>query len=753
MRFLIINGPNINMLGIREPQIYGKDTYEDLISFCKKVAEDKKVEVECFQSNHEGEIIDEIQKAYGVYDGIIINPAGYTHTSIAIADALKAVGIPSVEVHLSDIDSREDFRKISYVRDVCVRTVMGQGFEGYRVAIAALINHLAKLPEPYEIKDDEYRFDAFGNGRYLHGKKSGKLPAMGWNSWNAFGTGNNEELTKAMADAMVELGLSDLGYKYVVLDDGCYKPERVEGRLTNEPSRFPGGFKSLADYIHGKGLLFGMYNDVGTNLCSGAEVGTFDHEREDAQNYANWEIDYLKVDNCYYMWDDATFSDRERVRYVFTPNIRSIVVDDDRSGFEMKLSAVKDGILRGDGARKLGIEEGDCVTHIGTFDGTGPDRTPVGDESSELVFNVDAPAGGEYGLKVEYASGCEVGVGCWLQVAVDNTVYYDNCLESTATTKDFRFSQKIMLKLREGKNTIRIMNHRRQENTLFSYAAMLRELKAASDRDIVLSLCEWGKNQPQNWAYKVGDSWRILNDITFRVGYDGYAGDANWYDDYTPSITSQYNKAVIMDEFAGLDKGWNDPDMMTIGMNGLDENMNRTHMAMWCMLNAPLMLGLDLRNVKKGDVIHKIIANKDMIALNQDALGIQAKRLLCRVENDTEADSADRYSFIAKPDKEYVRARNRVDVLAKPLSDGSMAISFINISEKPCRNRIEISVHDLIKAMGEKMTDTEAWKNAEEFRIHNLWTGDVKTTESKVFGVDSLEACGNVTVRVEAVLA
>ncbi len=139
MKILIINGPNLNMLGIREPDIYGKKTYDDLVEFCKESAERLGVQVECFQSNHEGTIIDKLQEAYGVFDGIVINPGGYTHTSIAIPDAIKAVGIPCVEVHISDVASREDYRQISYVRDACKATFMGMGFEGYKRAMEELI--------------------------------------------------------------------------------------------------------------------------------------------------------------------------------------------------------------------------------------------------------------------------------------------------------------------------------------------------------------------------------------------------------------------------------------------------------------------------------------------------------------------------------------------------------------------------------------------------------------------------------------
>lgn len=135
MKILVINGPNLNMLGIREPDIYGKRDFASLERYVRDSAAELGHSVTLFQSNHEGEIVDMIQSAYGLYDGIVINPAAYTHTSVAILDALKAVGIPTVEVHLSDISSREDFRKFSFVSLVAKKTVAGLGFEGYRVAL------------------------------------------------------------------------------------------------------------------------------------------------------------------------------------------------------------------------------------------------------------------------------------------------------------------------------------------------------------------------------------------------------------------------------------------------------------------------------------------------------------------------------------------------------------------------------------------------------------------------------------------
>ena len=138
MKILVINGPNLNMLGIREPGIYGKNTFADLLALLAETAEKEGLEIEQFQSNHEGAIVDKIQESYGKVDGIVINPAAYTHTSVAILDALKSVSIPAVEVHISNVDAREAFRQISYPGMYCEKTIKGQGLDGYRQAILYL---------------------------------------------------------------------------------------------------------------------------------------------------------------------------------------------------------------------------------------------------------------------------------------------------------------------------------------------------------------------------------------------------------------------------------------------------------------------------------------------------------------------------------------------------------------------------------------------------------------------------------------
>ena len=580
----------------------------------------------------------------------------------------------------------------------------------------------------------EGRFDVFKNGEVLLGKKKSHLPAMGWNSWNAFGSGNTEALTKAMADRFIELGLDKLGYKYIVLDDGCYKESRVDGKLSNEEVKFPSGFKALGDYIHDKGLKFGMYNDIGTNLCAGAEVGTCGHEEDDARSYVSWGVDFLKVDNCYYLWDNATFSNAENARYTFAPAVKSVKLGDN------KLTLTKD-ILSPEaaeaecGTAKVRVSltgerasfENDHVTGLGTFDGTGPDASPIGLRSSELVIEYTADEDCETVLSLEYATAKKEGQGEWLQLAVDDKLYFDDFLEPTESETSFAWSKEIVIEVKKGKNLIRIMNHRRQENTLNSYARLLKGLNEAKpDHDIIYSACEWGKTQPQNWGYKVCDSWRILNDITFRVGADGNPGEGAWAGDYTCSITTQYNKAVVMDEFAGLDKGWNDPDMMVIGMNGVNMTQCRTHMVMWSMMNSPLMLGMDLRRVNKGDEIYNIITNEDLIAFNQDSLGIQAKRV---------------YSSLSKerPDQEYIRDIDRVDILCKPLSGNRFALSFINVSQSDKADKLSIKLCDLKKYLGDWIF------KADKYLVKDIFTGEVTENLSGVFEVNGLKACDNAT--------
>lgn len=595
------------------------------------------------------------------------------------------------------------------------------------------IEQLGENMRPATLNDKKDRYDAFDNGEVLRDKKKGHLPAMGWNSWNAFGSNNTEKLTRAMADKIIELGLDKLGYEYIVLDDGCYKPERVDGRLANNPERFPSGFNAISDYVHGKGLKFGMYNDIGEKLCSGAAVGTCGYETVDTKDYINWDIDFIKVDNCYYLWDNATFSNPDNAKYVYAPKIKAIRIEG--AGINQEFSAVEAKVTGTIGKKD---EDKGYVYGLGTYDGTSPEHSPIDVRSSELLFEVTVDNAGKYKCYVCYSSDKTEGAGNWLQLAVGDNLFHDDFLKETESDV-FEWSEAIDVELNAGLNTVRLMNHRRQENTLQSYATFLQGLNDAKPgHDIILSICEWGKTQPQNWGLKVGDSWRILNDITFQVGDDGNNGACKWLDEYTNSICSQYNKAVIMDEFAGLDKGWNDPDMLVIGMDGVTNTMARTHMALWCMMNSPLMLGMDLRRVEKDDEIYQIIANKQLIALNQDLLGIQAKRIYCSLAPDG-------------PDKEYVRDINRVDILAKPLADNSVALCFVNVSDIKRSDGYSVRVEDIVKYIGNKLPDCDAFAKAKEYEITDLWTGETKISDKKSFDFKDVEPTDHVIVKVKAI--
>ena len=561
------------------------------------------------------------------------------------------------------------------------------------------------MTKPTPARED-LRYESFSNKKILSCKKNGRLPVMGWNSWNAFGSGNTEELTKQMAEKLVELGLDKLGYKYVVLDDGCYVPHRVDGKLSNEPERFPSGFKALSDFLHSKGLKFGMYNDIGEKLCAGSEVGTYGYEKVYAKQYLDWGIDFIKVDNCYNIFDNATFADPDNARFTFGPNIRSVIIGDKTINAEQL-------VITGESAHL----KDSYVTFLGTLDGTGPDYSPVGTKSSEIVIEIDSDEEKTVDLKIDYATGKEEGIGAWLQISVNDQRIFDDLIPETASATDFTLSAPFAVELKSGKNIIKLMNHRRQENTLSSYAAMMEAFEEIDkDNDVILSVCEWGKTNPQNWAYKVGNSWRILNDITFAVGStEGDFGTCAWESDYTTNITTQYNKAVIMDEFAGLDKGWNDPDMMVIGMNGLVQTMNESH-------------------VSKGDEIYNIIANEDYIALNQDALGVQAKRIFTTINT-------------SDPSKDYIRDNKRIDVLVKPLSDGSIAVGFFNLDTEARVEDICISFDDI----AEKMNIPSGFLSADEYQIKDLKSKETWSTCEKRIRLSSIKGCASYLVKITPV--
>ena len=195
-----------------------------------------------------------------------------------------------------------------------------------------------------------------------------------------------------------------------------------------------------------------------------------------------------------------------------------------------------------------------------------------------------------------------------------------------------------------------------------------------------------------------------------------------------------------MDEFAGLDKGWNDPDMLVIGMDGITETMCKSHMAMWCMMNSPLMLGMDLRRVNKGDWMYNLVTNEDIIALNQDSLGIQAKRIFTTY-------------MCEDPSTEYIRDNNRVDVLAKPLDNGDIAIAFFNLKSEEHKDNISISANQIISSIGNKMSQSaaEAFRKASSYELKDLFSKEFTKHSGKDFSIDSISACDCKVYRISPV--
>jgi alpha-galactosidase len=614
---------------------------------------------------------------------------------------------------------------------------------------------------PPVIDNQKYQFTAFKNGEVLLNKSQGHLPALGFNSWHAFGSNISETKIKGIADAFVSRGLDKAGYQYLVIDDGCYPTARVDGRLTNN-SAFASGFKALGDYIHDRGLKFGMYNSVGTITCA-AQAGLYGSEDLDAQSFAEWGVDYLKIDFCAFPWDTGYQSaGGPNLQYVFAPRIRSMKVSGNGMT-EITLNAVADGIPINN---PVVSTSGNYVERLGTDPSKYPAQLYTNQSIEtpywkELHFNVTVPEDGTYDLVLNYSTGNPTRysddesasytssgsrVGRWVQIAIgpedeNEKRIFDNALPQTdfGSTQTYTYVDSPIIKadLKAGVNIVRLMNHRRQETSMYSYAALLDALnKAGVGNKINLSLCEWGQARVYEWGYKVGHSWRTSNDITYNVG----PGNANWGSGNplttVNTMMAAYNKNVILADYAGLDRGWNDPDMMVIGMGNVTEIMARTHMTIWCMMNSPIMLGFDLANDTLWEANKHIVLNADALALNQDPLGIQCKRIYSSV------------AVTADPSTEYIPNTNRIDVLAKPLANGDVAVSFCNIgSGSNGVKSATVNIADIIKYIGGKMVNASRFQNAQAYSVYNIWTKEKSVNTSGVFTA-SLPVQESLTIRI-----
>jgi hypothetical protein len=380
----------------------------------------------------------------------------------------------------------------------------------------------------------------------------------------------------------------------------------------------------------------------------------------------------------------------------------------------------------------------------------------------ELGFNVNVPADGTYDLVLNYSTGnparytdeTSVAVattgtrlGRWLQVAVgpqeSETRFFDNALPQTdfGTTQTYTYidSPVIKVDLKSGDNLLRMMNHRREENALYSYAAFVDGLnKAGVGNKVILSICDWGQNRPYHWGYKVGDSWRTSDDLQL--------GSTSWGSGATPSTSSvmgAYAKNVVLFSYAGLNRGWNDPDMMVIGMNNINATMAKSHMALWCMMNSPIMLGFDLTNNTLWEANKNIVLNTDFLALNQDPLGAQCRRVYTSLALST-----------GNPSTEYILNCNRIDIVAKPLANGDVALTFVNCgSGTNGAKSASIDAATIMKYIGEVMADGsgDAFKNAGRYIVTDLWTKASSINTTGTFSVTNLGITDTLTIRITPV--
>lgn len=410
-----------------------------------------------------------------------------------------------------------------------------------------------------------------GNGLAL-------TPPMGWSSWNCFGANITETKIMQIADTMVSSGMRDAGYKYLNLDDGWMSMSRdSNGDLQADPQKFPHGIKYLADYIHGKGLKLGLYSSNGTKTCAGypASLG---YESRDAQKFAQWGVDYLKYDFCY---------------NVPITNISPYTPDIDKITVAGKNYEAESGVLSGSAS----------IVSSSACSG-GRKVTKIGNSSGALTLNkVNVSSAGVYKMTVSYTNP---DASRALYVSV-NSKYGISFLLPGSGGDNAVATYNINVSLNAGSNSIQLFN---PSNKYLSVKMQYKKMSDAlrnTGRPIVFSICEWGSNEPWLWAKGIGNLWRTTGDIR----------------DSWESMTNILEVNDKLADYAGPG-GWNDPDMLEVGVGGCNITQYTTEFSMWCMEASPLIAGNDITTMNS--YIKQILLNRDLIQIDQDSLGIQAKR-------------------------------------------------------------------------------------------------------------------------------
>jgi hypothetical protein len=548
-------------------------------------------------------------------------------------------------------------------------------------------------------------------------------PPMGWNSWNCFHTEIDEAKIKAVVDAMISTGMKEAGYEYINLDDGWMAEKRdVNGNLQSNPDKFPGGIKSLSDYVHSKGLKLGLYSSNGINTCARLYPGSLGNEDKDAKLFVEWGIDYFKYDWC----NHASIN--------YSPDLDKISISPASSKGQTNEifyeAESRDNTLGGAGSGMAMIKDitikKDNKTTV-----QGKKVTNIGNNSGTLQFNnIIAPSDGEYEMKIYYSNPdfpfrkAFISVNGETAVEVDIKFPGEVVNGSPVITMDeppaappaggdgaaqvgfpggigappggaapgagppqAGFTGAIMslqdvmgvysmnVKLKAGENTIKFFNTMTEkDNAVALYSRMSNAFKKAysestktDKRQVVMSICEWGANEPWIWGKNIGQLWRTTGDI-----FDSFA-----------SMLSNMDRNAELADYAGPGH-WNDPDMLEVGNGGMTETECRSQFSLWCMMASPLLTGNDLS--KMSDATRLILMNKEVIAVDQDSLGIQGKR---------------------------VRKDSETEVWTKPLANGDLAVLLFN--RGAAEKEIRASFDELGLKRQADMTARDLWDKTENF--------------------------------------
>jgi hypothetical protein len=525
-------------------------------------------------------------------------------------------------------------------------------------------------------------------------------PPMGWNSWNAWGLGVDESRVKEAAQALVSSGLRDAGYDYVVLDGGWRAPARDSlGNMQANPARFPDGIKALADYVHSLGLKFGIHQGVGVTDCSGTGPGTQTApggEQQDATTFASWGVDFLKYDLCGFRYPRGTLPG--------APDFAEVVLRQGRSAIGRYGAVSPVNKLSGgaDVARCAHCATGEAVTGIGLRNG------------SLQINNVMAPAAGTYTLDVGYVnvdhSSAELQTPLRKRrvalLSVDGgapiTTSYPVPVDAQGNPVDWgtEGTLAVSVRLKGGPNTLTFSDPRSYEEVIREAYQQMALAIRRTGRQMVLSISEHGMTRPWLWAPQIGAMWRTTNDLgDFFTGPrpQGYRGPG------LTSILTAADEQVGLETYAGPG-GWNDPDMLQIGNGATTLSEDQAHFSLWSILAAPLFAGNRLGQMS--EPVREVLGNREVIAVDQDPLGVEGRRI-------------------------YDRGGNEIWV--RPLADGSVAV--VLLDSGPEAASMSVTIHDL------------GLRAAPLYALRNLWTHTTAVTAGLIRM--TVPAHGAVMLRVQ----